>query len=651
MDFFQHQDDARRKTLLLIVLYVAGVTALLIIIAGIFLLVNLVFLMGQVPIEGLIVIEAFALLVVLSASFYRVRSLSGGGGVVAEGLGGRLLGWHTKNRAERVLLNVVEEMAIASGTPVPPVYVLDNDKTINAFAAGTSIENAVIGVTKGTIDKLNRDELQGVIAHEFSHIVNGDTAINIRIMGITFGLVVLIVAGYLILRFAPLAGVGGRSRGGKDNSGGIIILIIVLGVALIVLGFIGQWFSNLIRAAISRQREYLADAAAVQFTRNPLGIGGALSKILADSKRAEKLENRPKESKESKDIQRKYQEISHMLFITNFSTHPPLENRIDRIDASIPEIAAEAPSEAEAVTKSGASGARGKGRQQAGIPALGGGSIVEAIITAGILGQSGQTNTQHLQYARQIRQNLPDPLLDASHEPYSARSIIYALLLDEDAEIRERQLKRLADHASRDSYETTLTLIENLPKLDRAARLPLVEIALPALLQMTMEQYRTFKENVQYLVDADEKIHLSEWLLQRLALHQLKRVFDARSSRKQASRKLPKLTAECEAILSALAWTGHKNDKEATLAFVEGAKVLQMDIGLLPQDSNFVLLEDALETLGGVSPKDKRLFLQAAAAVLESDREVTVEESELYREIASTLQCPVPPMLPGQRLA
>ena len=281
MDFFAAQDLSRSKTKWLFLLYVLAIIA---IVAGIYLVLVLVFAMGAPDNMGLVFnlellvgVTLFTLLVIGGGSLYKTLELRSGGEQVATSVGGVRVHPGTTDLQERRLLNVVEEMALASGVSVPPVYIIDGEPGINAFAAGYSPSDAVIGVNRGTIETLNRDELQGVIAHEFSHILNGDMRMNIRLIGVLFGIQVLTLIGYFIFRSVG-SGRRRRSRSNKD-SGQAIILILAVAGALVAFGLIGQLFARLIKASISRQREYLADASAVQFTRDPNGIGGALKMI------------------------------------------------------------------------------------------------------------------------------------------------------------------------------------------------------------------------------------------------------------------------------------------------------------------------------------------------------------------------------------
>jgi len=338
MDFFQSQDQARNKSRLLVVYFLLAMTA---IIVALYAVISVIFYYAAREAPG--AVPAFTLwdplrfggvfLVTVAliglATLFKINQLRQGGNVVAKSVGGRKVHADTRDFKEQQLLNVVEEMAIASGTPMPEVFILDDETGINAFAAGFSPNDAAVAVTRGTLDTLSRDELQGVIAHEFSHILNGDMRLNIKLAGILFGILILAMSGRVMLhsmRFAAFRGRG--SRGGRGGGGGIIVAIMLTALALLVIGYIGVFFGRLIQAAVSRQREYLADASAVQFTRNPDGITGALRKIGGLAQHST-LGNG------------KAMNVAHMCFgniekrqplFFSLATHPPLEKRIRAID-------------------------------------------------------------------------------------------------------------------------------------------------------------------------------------------------------------------------------------------------------------------------------------------------------------------------------
>jgi Zn-dependent protease with chaperone function len=285
VDFFARQEQTRRTSRMLVGAFLLAfvVCALATTIAGavalrLYMENNALFLGTETWAEWLAahasLVAAVAggtLAVMILASLYRAASLSSGGGQVARMLGATAVTGEGTDPLQRRLINVVEEIALASGVPVPEIYVLEQEAGINAFAAGLSHTNAAITVTRGALERLDRAELQGVIAHEFSHILNGDMRLNQQLIGLSFGILVLSLAGRWMLRSARFA------RRGR-NSGGVAAALAI-GVALAVIGSIGLVCTRLIKAGVSRQREALADASAVQFTREPQGLAGALKKI------------------------------------------------------------------------------------------------------------------------------------------------------------------------------------------------------------------------------------------------------------------------------------------------------------------------------------------------------------------------------------
>ncbi len=631
-DFFQRQDVARRNTTLLVFLFGAAVVA---IIVSVDLLVALLFgyfsdtptgvldVAAPLVLDPRVVLIAVGgtLLVVVGGTTYKLFDLRGGGRVVAEELGGRRLNADTTKASERQLLNVVEEMAIASGMSTPPVYLLEKENGINAFAAGFTPDDAVIGVTSGTAERLSRDELQGVIAHEFSHILNGDMRLNIRLIGLLHGILIIGLIGHFVFRVAAYSGMGRRRS--KDSSP---IPLIALGVGLMVIGFAGSFFGSMIKAAVSRQREFLADASAVQFTRNPGGIADALKKIGGFSTRAVlDSPNAP--------------EASHMLFgqgvsglSSIFATHPPLQDRISRLDpgwngkfltSTAPTPSAQA-SQSEAV--SGFAGQSDLGQAVADV---------------------GQPSDIHLAYAAQLVEHMPELLVSAAHEPYGARALIYALLIDRQPGPRERQLAHLAERADSGVFEETKRLILPAAGLDPRARLPLVEMSMPALDLLTPQQSTSFTANVKVLIEADDQIQLFEWALQRILVRHL----DARHAGVRRGggrpRTLPSLAPQCVTALSMLAWVGHPGETMAQHAFDLGWGVLGLPQQRLRSidEVGFAQLDAALADLDRARPVAKRKVLEAAAACIGSDLTVTVNEAELLRAFASSLSCPMPPLV------
>jgi Zn-dependent protease with chaperone function len=648
-DFFTRQDAARRNTTRLVVLFVLAVLAIMISI-DLLLAATMGYGVGaeDAPRDfwaiatdpGLVGLAVVGTLIVVGGgSLFKIAQLRGGGRVIAEELGGRLLHPDTSDPTEQQILNVVQEMAIASGTPTPPVYLLDGEQGINAFAAGFTPSDAVIGITRGTAERLTRDELQGVVAHEFSHILNGDMRLNIRLIGILHGILIIGLLGYFILRASMFS--GHRRRGSRDQ-GGSAMAILALGAGLAAVGFFGTFFGNLSKAAVSRQREFLADASAVQFTRHPDGIAGALKKIGGFSAGS---------SVESPNAP----EASHMFFGRGtsgfsgmFSTHPRLDERIRRIDPSWDGALPEKVERAQAAPTPAA-----VRRDMAGVSAMAGGE--EGWRTAGgahaamarAMESVGQPSEAHIRYAAQLLESLPKALVSAAHDPYGARAVIYALLLDRQPRPRQVQLAHLAEAADPGVYQETRRLAPLVAELDVRARLPLIEIALPALRELTRAQEEVFRQNVVTLVQADNQIDLFEWSLHRILLHDLDAHGRKAHPSTAAPRTLPSAQAACELLLSMLAHAGHRDAEGARHAFEQGRQHLQMPHARLRPRADLRLdaLDAALATLEKAAPQAKRRILQGAIAAIVADRTVTAAEAELLRAISASLGAPMPPLL------
>jgi Zn-dependent protease with chaperone function len=648
MNFFESQERAHKHTTLLIVLFGAAVIAL-IAMANLLILVVFGVVNSQQVREGQSIfaqmdwkmaatVGAGVSVVVLVGSLYKMMALSGGGKVVAESLGGQLIPRNTEEPNQRKLLNVVDEMAIASGTPAPPVYLLVNEPGINAFAAGFTPRDAVLGITQGAIEQLSRDQLQGVIAHEFSHIFNGDMRLNIRLMGALNGILILGILGYYLMYSASFSG----RRRSNDNSG---MAILALAVGLMVIGFAGTFFGGLIKAAVSRQREYLADASAVQFTRNPDGIAGALKRIGAV--KAGSTVRNPGAP-----------EVSHAFFaqgVTGFtqwlsSTHPPLAKRILRIDpgwdGKFNDDAA--PSAVESPSKADGEPAMPRPdvfRNVATVAAQ-----VAAAEAAAVVDQVARPTPESVVIARSLLSEMPVVIRDAAREPFGARAVIYCLLLDKDQGLRERQLALLRAHADKDVFALTHRLTPHMDVLDMRFRLPIIDIALPALKQLSHSQCAPFLNNLAALVNMDAKVDLFEWSLQKILSMHLDGHFQKPSPAAVKYQETGQLIREIEIVLSAVAHAGAVGRNSAQAAFDASARGLASSgLTLLANDQiTSADLDKALANLDLLAPAAKSRLLKACAISIWHDQKATPAELELLRAFASVLNCPMPPgMTPG----
>jgi Zn-dependent protease with chaperone function len=611
MDFFEAQETARSRSRTLVLLYLAAIVG---IIAAVYIAATLPLAMytGQ-PMrfqpEVLLWSVLGVGLIVGVGSLTKTSQLRKGGSVVAEMLGGRRVRPDTTDPDERRLLNVVEEMSIASGTPVPDVFVLDHEEGINAFAAGFGLHDAAVAVTRGTLRQLDRDELQGVIAHEFSHILNGDMRLNIRLIGLLHGILLLAIIGRGLLYVRG----GGRGRDGGAQ-------IALIGLVLLIVGYIGVLFGRLIQAAVSRQREYLADAAAVQFTRNPDGIAGALKKIGGYEEGARVRDHHA-------------EEVGHMFFARGvrgslsglFATHPPLEERIRRVDRAFEAM----PREREGAAQGAAAGALG-------------------FAAGGAVASAGAPTAEQVRYAGQLLGLLPAGLRAAAHDPAKARALVFALLLSDEPEIRERQLGDLSRDAGADAADRADGLLPAVRKAGEAIRLPLVDVALPTLRQLSPPERRDFRQAVRRLIEADGRIRVFDFAL----MHIIDAHLDEREDRrpKVTIRSLDRVQNEVSVLLSALAWAGAEDESSARAALAEGTQQL-------PGDGRSITLHDqaeldlprvdaALTALESTSMGVRRQILEACARLVLADAQVRAPEAELLRAVAESLECPIPPLIP-----
>ncbi len=598
------------------------------------------------------------------ASLGKTVALSSGGCVIAESLGGRLIEpQDVRDFHEKRLLNVVEEMAIASGVPVPPVYVMDNEEGINAFAAGHRPTDAVIGVTRGTLTTLTRDQLQGVIAHEFSHILNGDMRLNIRMIGLLYGLLFLSMMGRMILRVMGNARTTRRSR---DEKGDPTAVIFVVAVALFILGYLGYFLGRLIQASLSRQREFLADASAVQFTRNPDGIAGALKAIGGWSQHA--IVQNP----ESIETAHMFfsEAISRLSAHSPFATHPPLEDRIRRLDPHWDGVYPAPESIAREASEDSARAEKPKRRgplDLPGFPNMPGGVSIPPIVAglaeagavdrpvgelrAGLdrsLDSVGRPGEEQFSYARAFLDSLPPQVDELAHEPLSASCIVLWLLspqqdqLDELPGIFRREYPRVADA---------------MPEALRPFPVDLIKLMAPALRHLSGQQMAELVDTTERLIMADSKVLMREWLVRRLLLNQVRRSRDPFLARfRPTSGPIRDLETASQVLISAVAWSGHgrdsdgRSENDVLKCMQVASEILKPSIPTFPAEPlprNAIgadRLDAAIARLWHDPAPLRLALIRASAAMIEADQVVTPREFDLVRVIADSLDCPLPPI-------
>lgn len=696
LDFWDRQERARRDTRRLMWYFALAIFGITVAVYPVGLMLSWMLKAhhGVVPSsecrwwDSVVFLWVFAATsgIIFLGALRKLGILSQGGAEVALYLRGKLVDLHTENPDERKLINVVEEMAIASGIPTPDVYLL-RGKGINAFAAGNDYADTVIGVTKGCIQHLTRDELQGVIAHEFSHILHGDTRLNMRMMGLLHGILEISLAGQMLLAVGLRLLMGRLSceddpeKNREDmreiflesgvwltvimpvviiglfvimgNSGRIVgiegfsVGMIILGCYIFIIGVMGAFFARMIKGAISRQREFLADAYAMQLTRNPDGIAGALKKIggmgygsLIATPWAE--------------------EASHLFFANGMkqsffdflSTHPSLDERILAIDptfdgkfSAIPFVVAEPPPPASLqafLTPENSA-------QVVGL--LTGKSVPREMISSNIIAQNiGTPNKWHLQYAEDLKKRLSPILLRSMHDSLGACAIVCGLLMDREISAREQQWECLKQKADANLISETQRLLPALDSLEQDLRFPLVQLSIPALRQLSKSQYLIFKNSVRTLIEADEKIHSTEYGLQYFLTLHLDAYFDNKI--KMASRSVSSFTALLPHIEVTLSYFAnlHGNEQQRIGGFEEGRKALNSSKAtalkrLPPEQTDFIVFQSALKKISTASLPLKRNILYACATVATYDGRVEPQELETLRILAETLGCPIPPFV------
>ncbi|HEV2692840.1 MAG TPA: M48 family metalloprotease [Verrucomicrobiae bacterium] len=581
---------------------------------------------------------SFATLLSISAGcYYKIRQLSAGGHVVATFLGGCRIPADTADPDERRLRNVIEEMAIASGTPIPEVYILHNERGINSFAAGHTRDDVAIGVTRGCLQLLTRDELQGVIAHEFSHILNGDTRLNMQLIGLAHGLFWPTLIGRVLIYGSLTPEPDGNSFLFKRDEPKILPTA-PLGFIFVILGGISLPFVRLIKSAICRQREWLADAAAVQFTRYPDGITGALKKIGGLYKRGRLA------SPHAEVASHLYFADSHYEpWLNIVATHPPLKKRITAIDPAFdgqfPKVTMLAPNQFE--------------RDQVFAEALGNVLTAKKILPDLSLGLDSQATSEHLRQVALMRINLPPELKAALRTPAGAMGIIFSLLLSNDDSVCAAQSDILRQNLSPELLADIVTLAPQIDTLGDRYKLTLAEFAVPALRQNTTMANDTFNRIMQQLIECEGSIDLFEYTLMKMIARQLRAYFSGPDLGQGRGGRLQDLLPECSVVLSAIAHVGAENETEARAAFASGVEFLDIRITkpqfLTRSEWDLSKVDFALTKLASYHQPLKLNVLLACGRTVVANDHVNDREAELLRAIADSFNCPVPPFVESLR--
>lgn len=638
MDFYAQQELARRKTRWLLVAFLVSVALVVLAIDAVVVVLFGAAEPGASPAGAVLGTSVVVLAIICGASLFKTLSLRAGGGAVARSLGGTRIERNTGDLALKRLHNVVEEMAIASGVTMPEVYVLENEDGINAFAAGNSPADAAIAVTRGAATRLKREELQGVVAHEFSHILNGDMRLNLRLLGWTFGLLAVAIVARTVLNISPHATRGSR----KDGAGALMLAAL----AVMLLGYIGVFFGRLLQAAVSRHRERLADASSVQFTRNPQGLTGALLKIAGTTAG-------------SRLVTPAAEEVAHMLFASGlprlFATHPPIEERLRALDpsfkpGSLQALAAEAARDAERQRANASTAAPRSAADAAGAAAFtpSPDRSVRGTAAQGIAALAGTMASENVSYAQSARSAVPEALSDFVQSADHARALMLVVLASKVPDVLAEQRRILVSTYGEEYTARVLGMQALADSLQPALRLPAVQQLFPALRRLSLTERQQLRDVVAALANADARIDVFECCLTLLLAANLRDELEAGPLHGSAS-----LLQEIEAIhtlFSILAAQGTGDDARARRAYESGISVVLpehrppfREIAQWPK-----ALGDSLARLTGLRPFAKKVLIEGLVHCIAHDQKLSVEEGELLRTVCAVLHCPLPPILAPQ---
>jgi Zn-dependent protease with chaperone function len=601
------------------VLYVLSVAAIVACVDGVIWLIC--FLFSYETNSNLYLISSLVTLAVISLGSLEILArLSIGNGELVTLLAGRPVPRSSGRDDERRLINVVDEMAIASGLAAPPLFVLNRERGINAFVVGLSPGQAVVVVTQGALEQLSRDELQAVIAHEFSHILHGDIRLNLRAVYVLQGIVFLAAIGRFMMQYYSGAGT-------EEGRRFFHLPLAAAGVGVFAVGSVGLLCCRIIQAAIARERENLADASAVRFTRQADALCGALARIQANAE-GSRLRNWHADA------------LAHMLFAPGsgswlrslVATHPPIEERMRRINPHV----------SPGFYFEKARKPRTEEKPKEPVEATKPKTIVPKRLTgvSALIAAIGDPGIEHLEYATGLLAYLAPSIREALREPRGAQSVMLGCVLEEELTIRGRQLAAIGNEELARKTEVIAPLLR---QLDRAYRLPLVALAVPVLKTLDEAARHAFLDALRGVMQADQRLTLSEFVLATI----LDWTLGPKSRRAGGVRykSRSELAAETALVLSLLAYAGNSDAATAAAAFDKGKAAMAMPaLALCASDAlQLSRVSEALERMSTLAPLEKAQLVEGFTAAVAADDNVKLLEHELLRAVACVLDCPMPP--------
>jgi Zn-dependent protease with chaperone function len=547
-------------------------------------------------------IISFAMVaIILSAVAYKYHQLKQGGAIIATQLGAELVLPNTYHPLEKQLINIVEEIAIAAHTSVPHVYLLKHHSNINAFAAGNNSKDAIIGITRGALEKLTRDEIQAVVAHEFSHIVNGDIRLNNRLTACIFGISFIGLVGEGLINHALHNSKGLSS---KNNPFGFTVLF---GLFLVIYGLIGTLLADMIKAAICRQREYLADATATQFNRNPDALASALQVI---------------SGLKSNKIKRHYQhQYSHLFFTSTtstwlnwFSTHPPLLSRIKKLNPSFN-------NKTKIIQRNNLCN-------------------YQAMMLSATRAQFDPIKAQNKQSEnitiKPLINNVSNELIDIAHEPKHVISLSCLLILSDDFGQSAKQLKLISKSALID-----LNILDRseilLANVSLTNKFKLIEIAISALHCLNKNTQKQTTALLLQVINLGDKNQISAWAFYELLTYQL-----VKPNKINFLKSQKQLLASWRYLISIMAHFGSDNLEKTQLAYSATASAFKVKNQSILSLNELTLVEAKvhLDCLAKLPIKNKNALLHALEFCAKHDKNISENETILLYVLSTRLELP-----------
>jgi len=646
MDFFSRQAKAIKQTRILVVFFVIALVLITVAVNFIFYLVLATQTSSATELDSWlqqdywIYISLITFAVIILTSLFRSWQINSNPSAIIKMMEATPVTPSTTNPKQKQLVNLVEEMAIASGMPIPKIYIMKNEQGFNAFVSGLKPSAAILVVTQGLLDNLTRQQLQGVIGHEFSHILNGDMRLNLRLIGVIAGILVLGQIGQVLLRGGRY---GSRSTSSKRSEGSAIVFI---GLGLFVVGYIGLFFGRIIKAAISRQREFLADASAVQFTRDRNGIAGALLAIKNTTQGSQLINSNA-------------EEMSHMCFGAStkisqmfsgwLASHPPLD---DRIQAVYPGFLRQNTSASQSAQTSHSAPSHSSHSNDSDLISQFSNESRSIKTTSDknhsdialqIVSTVGTVTAKNIQNAENVLSHLPKEIIEAArgdNPDFSPLVLIKIIFLQATkVDTLSRENFKLLDISLSD--QKTIQLIKQLDQIDFKSRNTLFDLALARFENLELKYKNIFFQSIDAFVKNHPSLNPTSLAIYASIYNRLN---ESKPYQTQINR-YQKVSEALNILFSQLLkdnsyeknhWDNAKQHKQHILN-IFGIKLIKEPSSFDPKK-----FHNALNQLSRLNPLLKQQLILGVTDAIQVDNKIDEMEYSLLRILCEYLDCPIP---------